>query len=100
MQLTIDNSELTKAVDELMRSRGYVPESQLVGRTIGIKEFAKKYCYPHGIAWVKAEILYKFHPAWVADIAPGRGRGFTIFEYPAAKWMEEHRDEIDWDAQI
>ena len=41
MQLTIDSSELTQAVDEVMKKRGYVPENALIGRTIGIKEFAK-----------------------------------------------------------
>ena len=39
MQLTIDSSELTQAVDEVMKKRGYVPENALIGRTIGIKEF-------------------------------------------------------------
>lgn len=94
MQLTISNSELTKAVDKIMAKRGYVPE--IVGKTISLQEFAKKYCYPHGIEWVKAEILYKFKPDWVADITPGRGHSFTVFEYPAAIWMNKHRKEINW----
>lgn len=99
MQLTIDSSELTQAVDEVMRERGYVPESALIGRTIGIKEFAKKYAKPHGIAWVKANILYPFEPDWCSNIHPGKGGKITIFEYPAAIWMNEHRKEIDWNAK-
>ena len=79
MQFTIDNAEIIKAVDEIMKERGYVPEDSIKGKTIGIKEFAKKYCYPHGIDWVKAEIFYKFKPNWVIDIHPGVGRGFTIW---------------------
>ena len=98
MQFTIDNAEIIKAVDEIMKERGYVPEDSIKGKTIGIKEFAKKYCYPQGIDWVKAEIFYKFKPNWVIDIHPGVGRGFTIFEDEAAEWMKEHRKEIDWNA--
>ena len=96
MQFQINDTELQKAVDQIMKERGYVPEEQLQGRTISIKEFAKKYCYPHGIDWVKKEIFYKFKPSWVANIHPGKGSSFTIFEMPAAKWMEDHREEINW----
>lgn len=98
MQLQIDDSQLTQAVDEVIAKRGYSPTDELVGKTISLKEFAHKYCYPHGINWVKAEIIYKFKPDWVAEINPGTGRGFTIFEHPAALWMEKHRKEIDWNA--
>lgn len=98
MQLTIDDELLQKAVDKAMIDRGYAPIDQLKGRTIGIREFTKKYCYPHGINWVKVNVIYKFKPDWVADINPGTGRGFTIFEYPAAIWMEKHRKEINWNA--
>lgn len=98
MQLTIENDELTQAVDKIMKARGYVPEAELTGKTISLKDFAKKYCYPHGINWVKLNILYKFKPDWVANIYPGQGGAFTIFEKPAAEWMEEHRNEINWKA--
>jgi hypothetical protein len=100
IELPIPITALTTAVDTIMKERGYVPEDNLIGRTIGIKEFAKKYCNPHGKEWVKANILYKFEPDWCQDIHPGVGRGFTIFEKPAAKWMEEHRSEIDWNAKL
>lgn len=53
MQLVINDTELQKAVDQIMKERGYVPEEQLQGRTISIDEFAKKYAKPHGQAWVK-----------------------------------------------
>lgn len=96
MHLEIDEAVLNDAVNKIMRQQGYVPENDVIGRTISIKDFAKKYCYPHGVDWVKEEIFYKFKPDWVADLHPGQGRSFTIFEYPAAKWMEEHREEINW----
>ena len=99
MQLQINDTELQKAVDQIMKERGYVPEKQLQGRTISIDEFAKKYAKPHGTAWVKRNILYPFEPDWVSNIHPGRGGKMTIFEYPAAIWMNEHRKEIDWDAK-
>ena len=99
MQLVINDTELQKAVDEIMKERGYVPAEQLQGRTISIDEFAKKYAKPHGTAWVKRNILYPFQPDWCSNIHPGRGGKMTIFEYPAAIWMNEHRKEIDWDAK-
>lgn len=99
MQLVINDTELQKAVDQIMKERGYVPEEQLQGRTISIDEFAKKYAKPHGQAWVKRNILYPFQPDWCSNIHPGRGGKMTIFEYPAAIWMNEHRKEIDCDAK-
>lgn len=99
MQLVINDIELQKAVDQIMKERGYVPAEQLQGRTISIDEFAKKYAKPHGQAWVKRNILYPFQPDWCSNIHPGRGGKMTIFEYPAAIWMNEHRKEIDWDAK-
>ena len=58
MQLAIEDSSLEQVVDLIMKKRGYVPENQIVGRTISIDEFAKKYAKPHGTAWVKRNILY------------------------------------------
>ena len=34
MQLVINDTELQKAVDLIMKERGYVPEEQIVGRII------------------------------------------------------------------
>lgn len=99
MQLAIEDSSLEQVVDLIMKKRGYVPENQIVGRTIGIDEFAQKYCYPHGKAWVKRNILYPFKPDWCSNIHPGRGGKMTIFEQDAAVWMQKHRKEIDWDAK-
>ncbi len=99
MQLAIDEASMEQIIDQVMKKRGYVPENQLVGKTIGIDEFAKKYAKPHGPAWVKRNILYPFKPDWCSNIHPGRGGKMTIFEYPAAIWMNEHRKEIDWDAK-
>ncbi len=80
MQLVINDTELQKAVDQIMKERGYVPEEQLQGRTISIDEFAKKYAKPHGQAWVKRNILYPFQPDWCSNIPPGRGGKRTMFE--------------------
>lgn len=99
MQLVINDTELQKAVDQVMRERGYVPAEQLQGRTIGINEFTKKYCYPHGKDWVKKNILYKFKPDWVQNLHPGPGHRFAIFEYDASLWMQKHQKEIDWNGE-
>lgn len=49
MHLEIDEAVLNDAVNKIMRQQGYVPENDVIGRTISIKDFAKKYCYPHGM---------------------------------------------------
>ncbi|MDF7683490.1 DUF771 domain-containing protein [Lactobacillus sp. ESL0679] len=98
MQIPVTKEERKAEFIEFAKEFHLVPEDSLTGRTIGIDEFAKKYCKPHGKDWVKANILYKFEPDWCQDIHPGPGHGFTIFEKSAAKWMEEHRKEIDWNA--
>ncbi|MCR4912211.1 MAG: hypothetical protein K5983_00465 [Lactobacillus sp.] len=84
--------EIKKAVVEL----DLIPRSSTLGHTITLDDFRKKYCGGRSKAWVKEEIFYKFKPDWVDDIHPGRGRKITIFEYPAAEWMNEHRKEINW----
>ena len=50
MQLAVDDSSLEQILDTVLRERGYVPEEQIVGRTISINEFAQKYAKPHGTA--------------------------------------------------
>ena len=99
MQLAIDEASMEQLIDQVMIKRGYVPENQIVGRTISIDEFAKKYAKPHGSAWVKRNILYPFQPDWCSNIHPGRGGKMTIFEQDAAVWMQKHRKEIDWNAK-
>ena len=99
MQLAIDEVSMEQIIDQVMKKRGYIPENQIVGKTISIDEFARKYCYPHGKAWVKRNILYPFQPDWCSNIHPGRGGKMTIFEQDAAVWMQKHRKEIDWDAK-
>ena len=96
MEIIIPPEQLKKAIKEAVIDMGLVPKSTLVGRSIGIDEFRKKYCGGRSRAWVKEEIFYKFKPDWVDNIHPGRGRKITIFEYPAAEWMNEHRKEINW----
>ena len=43
MQITIEESSLEQLIDQIMSKRGYVPENQIVGKTISIDEFANEY---------------------------------------------------------
>lgn len=94
MEIKIDENELKKLIKEVLSEEGIIPTRQTA--TISLKEFARKYCYPHGVDWVKSEILYKYKPDWVASIHPGKGRGFTVFENEAADWMEKNRHKLNW----
>lgn len=95
MEIKIDNSELKELIKEVLKEEGLIPNGGR-GNTISLKEFARKYCYPHGTDWVKQEILYKYKPTWINSIHPGKGRGFTVFENEAASWMEENRHKLNW----
>lgn len=94
MEIKIDENELKKLVKKVLEEEGIIPTRQTA--TISLKEFARKYCYPHGVDWAKQEILYKYKPNWVASIHPGRGRGFTVFESEAADWMNKNRHKLNW----
>lgn len=94
MEIKIDENKLKELIKEVLTEEGLIPTRQTA--TISLKEFAKKYCYPHGVDWVKQEILYKYKPNWVASIHPGRGRGFTVFESEAADWMKKNRHKLNW----
>lgn len=94
MEIKIDENELKELIKEVLVKEGIIPTRQTA--TISLKEFARKYCYPHGIDWVKQEILYKYKPDWVANVHPGKGRGFTVFENEAAYWMIKNRHKLNW----
>ena len=87
MQLTIDDSSLEQILDTVLRKRGYVPENQIVGKTISIDEFAKKYAKQHGASWVKRNILYPFQPDWCSNIHPNGCRIFKNCHLTASTWM-------------
>lgn len=94
--LSVNKEALRDLIDEVMAERGYVPESDKVGKTIDIKEFSKTYCGGRSKEWIKEHIFYEYHPDWVEDINPGTGRKFIIHEYEASRWMGKHwRDVLD-----
>lgn len=100
MEIKIPEEEIRREVQRIVVDLNLVPKRDVVGKTIDLEEFRKKYCGGRSKAWVKQEILYKFKPDWVTDIHPSRGRKIVIFEYPASQWMEEHRKDIDWKAKL
>ena len=96
MQVVIPPDQLEEAIQKAVIKLDLVPRNTLMGQTINLDEFRKKYCGGRSKQWVKQEIFYKFKPDWIDDIHPGRGRKIIIFEYPAAEWMEKHRKEMNW----
>ena len=99
MEIKIDETELRELIKEVLKEvlkeEGIIPTGES-GNTISLKEFAKKYCYPHGVDWIKSEILYKYKPTWINSIHPGKGRAFTVFETEAADWMIKNRHKLNW----
>lgn len=88
--------DFQKAVLDVVKQYGLVPENSNEGRHINLTEFCEKYCKGKSKNWVKEEIFYKYKPDWVKDIHPGHGRRFIISELKAARWMEKHDKELNW----
>lgn len=107
VQLPISIGALTKAIDGIMKNRGYVPADSLVGRTIKMPEFSKKYCGNKADKWIRLFIFDQYpevdfqNGGWVVNPHwTDKGRRTIIFENPASEWMEKHRTEIDWNAKL
>lgn len=107
VQLPISIGTLTKAIDGIMKNRGYVPADSLVGRTIKMPEFSKKYCGNKADKWIRLFIFDQYpevdiqNGGWVVNPHwTDKGRRTIIFENPASEWMEKHRTEIDWNAKL
>lgn len=90
-----------------MEKRGYVTSENIDGKTIRIKEFAKKYCGGKAVPWVRLFIFDEFlevdfkNGGWVVNPRKSEeGKTTLIFEKPAAECMEKHRNEIDWNAKL
>ncbi|WEV51641.1 DUF771 domain-containing protein [Lactobacillus sp. ESL0731] len=99
MQIPVTKEERKAEFKEFAKELHLVPEDDLMGKTIGIDEFRKKYCGGKHAEWVRTFILDVFKPDWVVN--PHKQRVKTIiFEYPAKKWMNEHYQEIDWNAKL
>lgn len=81
------------------RKLDLVPRETVEGRIIDLKTFNEKYV-KKSPAWIKHFIFSKFQPEWVEDLYPGKGKPYRIHEYQAAKWMEKHSKDIDWEGRI
>lgn len=68
IELPIPITALTKAVDEIMKERGYAPAESIEGRTIKMKEFAEKYCGGKAMPWIR---LFIFDESNVIDNVKG-----------------------------
>lgn len=107
IELPIPLKIITSAVDEIMKKRGYAPVESTEGKTIKMKEFAQKYCGGKAMPWIRLFIFDEFpevdfkNGGWVVNPRKSdEGSKTFIFEKPAAKWMETHRGEIDWNAKL
>lgn len=106
MELKIDDSYLAEAVKRVAESLGLVPESDVIGKQIGLEEFRKKYCRNKSPLWVQAFIFDRYPETWqanggfVSDPHPGTGKAIWINEYEASRWIQSHYKAIDWNARL
>lgn len=100
LAIQIPQEMIDKAVYRTVERLHLVPADTIEGKTIGLDDFRKKYCASKAPDWVRIFIFDKFKPDWVLNVHPGRGKKTVIFEYPAAKWMNKHRKQIDWSARL
>lgn len=99
MQFEIPQAVIDAAVLKAVKKLDLVPRETVEGRIIDLKTFNEKYV-KKSPAWIKHFIFYKFKPDWVEDLYPGKGTAYRIHEYQAAKWMEKHNKDIDWEGKI
>lgn len=82
-------------------------EEDLTGRTIGINEFRRKYCGGKSPEWVRTFVFDRYpevdyaNGGWVVNPHRSEGsRGTIIFERKAARWMDKHQLDIDWNERL
>ncbi|MCO6528729.1 MAG: hypothetical protein J6565_08075 [Lactobacillus sp.] len=99
VKLTIEMPEDASQLIAKAVVKGIIQEiqDQLDAKTIGIDEFRLKYCRKKGRAWVDRFIIKKYKPDWCPNPNPGPGHKVWVYEYPAARWMEKHKKEINWE---
>ena len=105
MEITMPDSVLDKKIDEAVQKR--LEETGVIGRTLDINEFRKKYCGGKSAEWVR-QIIFDRYPevnfdkgGWVVNPrTTAQGRKAIIFESQAAEWIEKHKFEINWNERI
>ena len=104
----IDLSKLkdfvTQIVNEALKNK---KTDDLTGRTWNIDQFRKECCGGREKSWVRTFIFDEFPETNVENggfvVNPRRtakGSKTIIFAKRASEWMEQHQDEIDWNARL
>lgn len=83
-------------------------EEDLTAKTIGINEFRRDYCQGKSAEWVRTKIFDRYpevvfdpvkHTGWVLN-PHGQGKKTIIWQKQAAKWLESHMYQIDWNEKL
>lgn len=108
LTLPIPYDWLKAAVLVIVKKLNLVPADDKRARKIGLDEFRKEYCINHSKRWVR-NIIFDRYPeiwdengGWVINPSghePGI-RGTWIRQEQAAKWLDAHDREIDWNERL
>lgn len=103
----LNEGALKALIEETIREQRPRLEEDLTGRTIGINEFRRKYCGGKSPEWVRTFVFDRYpevdyaNGGWVVNPHRSEGsRGTIIFERKAARWMESHQLDIDWNERL
>lgn len=108
LALSVPDEQLNEAVMTAVKKLDLVPRESKRAKKISLDEFRKAYCFNHSKTWVRIFIFDEFpetayqEGGWAMNPSgkePGI-RGTWIYEEKAAKWLDQHDDEIDWSARL
>ena len=108
LNVAIPDELIKAAVLVIVKKLNLVPANDKRARKISLDKFRKEYCINHSKTWVRNLIFDRYPETWdenggwvinPSGHEPGI-RGTWIRQEQAAKWLEKHDREIDWNERL
>lgn len=107
-EISIPDDQIDTAVLTVVKRLDLVPKEDKIGKKISLDDFRKEYCLNHSKPWVRNIIFDRFPETWYQNggwvINPSGKepgiKGTWIKIDQAARWLEEHDAEIEWNERL
>ena len=101
MQALLDEQDYQviagKVLDLIKEDYDLVPKRQPV-RQISLRQFKAEHGIKKSLVWCRKYLLPKM--PGVHGLNAGKGHHIMIDGRQASEWLDEHWDDIDWDASL
>lgn len=101
MQALLDEQDYQviadKVLDLIKEDYDLVPKRQPV-RQISLPQFKAEHGIKKSLVWCRTYLLPKM--PGVHGLNAGKGHHIMIDSRQASKWLDEHWDDIDWEASL